>query len=75
MSWVDMLLFLAALIGLAAGGFMIARSPAFWVGMGKELLKELLPVLTKRMTPDQEQAWRDCNRRNGTWNQRKKRCE
>lgn len=75
MNWVDILLFLAALLGLAAGGFMVARSPSFWVGMGKEVFKSLLPILTKRLPPEQEQAWRDCVRRNGRWNHKKRRCE
>lgn len=75
MNWIDAALFAALLLGLAAGGFMVARSPVFWVGLGKEVFRGMLPIIFKRMTPEQEQAWRDCEKRGGKWNHQKKRCE
>lgn len=75
MNWVDVLLFLGALLGLSMGAFMVARSPKFWIGMGEEVFKKMLPILTKRMTPEEEAAFQACNRRNGKWNHLKKRCE
>lgn len=79
MNWIDAALFLALLLGLGAGGFMVARSPVFWIGFGKALFAALAPAvfayITKRMDPATEAAWRECERRGGKWNHIKKRCE
>lgn len=74
MNWIDIALFVAVLIGVAAGGFLVARSPAFWVGMGLEVFRRLMPILMKRMPPEKEAEWRDCIRRGGEWDHVKKRC-
>lgn len=66
---------LAIVAGLAAGTYFVAQSPAFWVGLVKEVVRGLIPIITKRMPPEQEAAWRDCVRRNGKWNHLKNRCE
>lgn len=69
-------IFLIAIVaGLVLGAYFAAPKPALWVGLAKEVAKELIPVVTKRMPPEQEAAWRDCIRRNGKWNHQKKRCE
>lgn len=61
--------------GLALGTYYVAQSPAFWVGLVKHVAKEVAPVLTRRMSKADEEAWHDCNRRAGKWNARKRRCE
>lgn len=79
MNWLDAALLLVLLLGLGAGAFMVARSPAFYVALGREIGRVLIPsvvrIVTKRMPPEQEAAWRDCYRRGGKWNDRTKRCE
>lgn len=66
-------------LGLFVGVVLAARNPAFWVGFGKAVLVAAMPKLvefvTRRMPPEQEQAWRDCQRRGGKWNHLKRRCE
>lgn len=79
MDWVTLLLAAAVLIGVAAGTAMVVRSPTFWVGMGHAIVKAAMPailaVVLKRMPPEEEKAWRECERRGGKWNHRKRRCE
>lgn len=75
MNWIDIALFIAVLIGVAAGGFLVARSPAFWVGMAVEVFRRLLPTLMKRMPPEKEAEWRAAQRsgRGDEWLRRRKR--
>jgi hypothetical protein len=47
MNWVDLLLLLAFVVGLAAGGVLVSRSPAFWLGMLELLIRRLWPYLMK----------------------------
>lgn len=54
----DALLLIAAMAGLAAGGVLVARSPAFWLGLATLVVKRLLPVILRRMPPEEEAAWR-----------------
>lgn len=67
MDWVGVLAVSAAIIGIAASGFLVARSPSFWVGLGIELFKlgmpKVIEVVTKRMTPEEEKAWHDAELR------------
>lgn len=74
MTWVDAILFLALVLGLAAGGFMVARSPTFWIGFAVEVFKRILPVLAKRNTPEIEAEMQACLRRGGEWDNARKRC-
>lgn len=46
-------------IGIAAGGFIVARSPSFWIGFIVELFKRALPFILKRMPKEEEAEWRD----------------
>lgn len=71
----DLLAGLALLVFFCVAAYFAARSPAFWVGLAKEVAKSIAPIIAKRMPPDQEAAWRDCVRRNGKWNHQKRRCE
>lgn len=50
--------FVAGLVAAAAG--------AAW--------RALLPEIGRRMPPEDEARWRDCQRRGGRWDARKKRC-
>ncbi len=75
MNWIEVAAVLVFLVGIGAGGFLVAQRPTFWLGMLGEVFKSALPIITKRMPPEQEAAWRDCIRRNGKWNHQKKRCE
>ena len=56
----------AVLIGVAAAAFLVMRSPAFWADAGKQLFNAILPevirVVSKRMTPEEEAEWRKAER-------------
>lgn len=71
----EALVLIALVAGLAIGTYFVARSPSFWVDMITHVVRGLVPILNKRMTPEQEAAWRDCIRRNGRWDPIKKRCD
>jgi hypothetical protein len=79
MNWIEVALVAAAILGIAAGGVLVARSPSFWFGLGSVMLKAAWPFLkayvTKRMDPETEHRWRQCQLRGGKWNHHKKRCE
>ena len=76
MSWLEVALVLAVLVGAGAGTALVVRNPAFWMGLGSAVVQALLPVLTKRMDPATEQRWRECQRTAGKrWNPRTRRCE
>ncbi len=75
MNWIEGLLILGVFLGLFSGAFLVARSPAFWVGLGTVIFKALLPSITKRLPPEEEAAWRKCVLRGGTWDHRKKKCK
>lgn len=63
MDWMSVLAVLIFFIGIGAGGFVVARSPTFWIGFGKEMLSKILPVLIsfvlKRKSPEEEKKWRE----------------
>jgi hypothetical protein len=79
MTWLEVALVAAVIVGVGAAGFLVAQRPAFWLDMGRELAKRLWPFVlayvTKRMDPETEERWRQCQRRGGKWNHRTKRCE
>lgn len=79
MSWLEIALIVAALAGVFAGAALVAQRPSFWLGMASAMIKAGLPhvaeYVTKRMPPEEEEAWRKCQLRGGKWNHRKKRCE
>lgn len=72
-------LVVAVLLGVGSAAFLVMRSPAFWADLGKEIASKAFPqivrVLTKRMTPEQEKAFRDCVRQGGEWDHHRKRCK
>lgn len=58
---------LVILAGLGAGAFLVAQRPSFWIGMVADVARRLWPLavlyVTKRMSPEEEKAWRDAERR------------
>jgi len=74
MTWLEIAAIAALLVGVGAGGYLVARRPTFWVGLGVAVFKSLLPHLAKRMTAEQEKAYQDCVRRGGEWDPFRKRC-
>ena len=60
------LLVAAVLIGVAAAAFLVMRSPAFWADAGRQLFNAIMPevirVVSKRMTPEEEAEWRRAER-------------
>ena len=74
MTWLEIAALVMLLIGIGAGGYLVAQRPTFWVGLIAAMLKAALPFLSKRMTPEQEKAFQDCVRRGGEWDFQRKRC-
>ena len=75
MSWIEITAIAVLLIGLGAGGFLVAQRPSFWLGMAGEVIQLLLPVLAKRMPPEKEREMQECIRRGGQWDNFRKRCK
>ena len=75
MTWLEIAAIAALLLGIGAGGFLVAQRPAFWWGLGVVMFKAALPFLARRMSAEQEQAMRDCHRRGGEWDNFRKRCK
>jgi hypothetical protein len=79
MTWLEVALIAAVIVGVGAAGFLVAQRPAFWLDMGRELFKRLWPYIfayvTKRMDAETEERMRACRRSGGKWNNRTKRCE
>jgi hypothetical protein len=78
-NWIEIAAIVVLLIGIGAGGFVVAQRPSFWLGLISAAVQPILPLLlaivTKRMTPEKEQEWRDCLRRGGEWDHHRKRCK
>jgi hypothetical protein len=76
---IEAALLAAVISGFVAGGFLVAQRPSFWFGLGTVMIRagmpHLIKYITKRMPPDEEEAWRKCQLRGGKWNYLKKRCE
>ena len=67
MSWQEGVAIIVVLLGLGAGAFLVAQRPSFWIGFGQRLAMALLPLawryVSKRMSPEEEAAWREAERR------------
>ena len=67
MSWQEGVAITVVLLGLGAGVFLVAQRPSFWIEFGLRLSKTLLPLgwkfISKRMSPEEEAAWRGAERR------------
>ena len=75
MTWLEIAAIAVLLIGIGAGGYLVAQRPTFWWGLGVIAFKATLPYLAKRMTVEEERAFRDCVRRGGEWDPMRKRCK
>ena len=75
MTWLEIVALVMLLIGIGAGGYLVAQRPTFWWGLGVVAFKAAWPFLAKRMTPEQEKAFQDCVRRGGEWDPMRKRCK
>lgn len=66
MSWLEITALAFLLLGVGAGGFLVAQRPAFWAGLGVVLFTKAWPYVSgyvsKRMTPEEEEAWRKATR-------------
>jgi hypothetical protein len=81
-TWLEVASIALVCLGLAAGAFLFARRPEFWIEFGYRLFMRVwplvLPALTKlfrRMDPKTEAEWRKCMLRGGKWDHRRKRCD
>jgi hypothetical protein len=78
-NWLEIAAIVVLLIGIGAGGFLVAQRPSFWIGLVTAVARPVLPLLValvaKRMPPEKEQEWRDCIRRGGEWDHHRKRCK
>ncbi len=67
MSWQEGVAFTVVFLGLGAGAFLVAQRPSFWIEFVSRLGKALLPLawryVSKRMSPEEEAAWRQAERR------------
>jgi hypothetical protein len=75
MTWLEIVAIAVLLIGVGAGGYLVAQRPTFWAGLVVVAFKAAWPFLSKRMTPEQEKAYQDCVRRGGEWDPARKRCK
>ena len=79
MNWIEIAAIVALLIGIAAGGFLVAQRPTFWLGLIRAAVQPLVPLLlalvAKRMPPEKEREMQDCIRRGGEWDPVRKRCK
>lgn len=69
----------AIFLGLIGAMVLVGQRPSFWIGMVVAVFAKSWPSIktyvTKRMPPEDEEAWRKCQLRGGKWNHRKRRCE
>ena len=67
MSWQEGIAVTVVLLGLGAGTFLVAQRPSFWIGFGQRSSRAMLPLawryISKRMSPEEEAAWRQAERR------------
>lgn len=79
MNWIEIAAIAALLVGVGAGGFLVAQRPSFWLGLASAAIRPLLPLIKdyvlRRNSPDVEKAMQDCIRRGGKWDNFRKRCQ
>lgn len=76
---IETIAYVLVAVGLVAAVVLYARRPDFWIEFGWRLFVRLRPViwayLSKRMDPDTERRWLECERRGGKWDHVRKRCD
>ncbi len=67
MTWQEGVAVTVVLLGLGAGAFLVAQRRSFWIEFGQKLGNALLPLawryVSRRMSPEEEAAWREAERR------------
>lgn len=62
MNWLEIAALAILLLGIGAGGYLVAQRPTFWAGLAVVLITKAWPYisayLAKRMTPTEEAEWR-----------------
>ena len=73
MSWIEIALIGAVLVGAAAGTALVVRNPQFWWDIVAVAFTAALPFFAKRMTPQEEDEWRKAERagRGDEWRRRR----
>ena len=78
MRWLWLAAALLFAVAAAAVWFSF-RDPVFIAGLTaaavSAAVSAIKPELLRRMTPEQEKAFRDCVRRGGEWDHVRKRCK
>lgn len=82
MTWIDVLLLIVAALGVFAAAYLIARSPAFWVGLfmvilpfARPYLVKLLQWLTKPLSPEDQKKLDASRRRAEEWDFARKKAK
>lgn len=69
---------LALFVCLGVGAYFVARSPAFWIGLGRQIialaLPDILEYLKARNTTEDEGKMAKCVRMGGEWDNFNKKC-
>lgn len=76
MTWVDILLLVIASLGVFAAAYLVARSPAFWVGLGLVAFKAAKPYLAlyfRPLSPEDQKKLDAARRRGQEWDPFRKR--
>ena len=67
MNWQEVVAITVVLVGLGAGAFLVAQRSSVWNEFGQKLGRALLPLawryVSNRMSPEEEAAWRQAERR------------
>lgn len=58
MTWLEVALVVGVLLGAGCGAALVVRNPAFWLDLGKAAVIAVLPVITRRMSPEEEREMR-----------------
>jgi hypothetical protein len=59
MTWLEIALIGAVLVGAAAGTALVVRAPTFWYDMLAAAVTAALPFIMKRMKPEDEAKMRE----------------
>lgn len=77
MTWIDAVLLVGIIAGVACGVFLVARSPTFWASVGAIIVANALPIIRdyilKRNPPKVEEKMHDATRRAQEWDNFNKR--